>query len=106
MMTNSSTPPGFPSNHDRRWPRDHPAVHPNGAQGTPEDETLSQDLERTLFQALERLPEPHRQVILWRHRDKIDFGQIGERLHRTAEAARGFWLRSLELLTQELHQRP
>jgi RNA polymerase sigma-70 factor (ECF subfamily) len=58
------------------------------------------DLE--LEQALSRLPEDYREVILMRHRDKLSFAQIGEQTGRSADAARMCWTRAVKRLQSEL----
>jgi RNA polymerase sigma-70 factor (ECF subfamily) len=58
------------------------------------------DLE--LEQALSRLPEDYREVILLRHRDKLSFAEIGEQTNRSADAARMCWTRAVKRLQSEL----
>jgi len=41
-------------------------------------------------------------VIQWRNYDRASFEEIGQRLERSAEAARKLWVRAVELLQQEL----
>lgn len=52
--------------------------------------------------AMGRLPEHYRNVVVWRNYDRLPFDVIGERLERSAEAARKIWVRGIELLQQEL----
>jgi RNA polymerase sigma-70 factor (ECF subfamily) len=54
-----------------------------------------------LFNALARLPDHYRQVILLRHRDGLSYAEIGDIMKRTPEAVRKLWARGIELL-QEL----
>jgi len=58
------------------------------------------DLE--LDNALAKLPEDYREVILLRHRDKLSFAEIGERTGRSADAARMCWTRAVKRLQSEL----
>ena len=44
------------------------------------------------------LPEHYREVITWHQHDGLSFAEIGERLGRTAEAARLLWWRALQHL--------
>jgi RNA polymerase sigma-70 factor (ECF subfamily) len=60
----------------------------------------AQDLE--LDQALARLPEDYRTVILLRHRDKLAFAEIGAQTGRSADAARMLWTRAIKRLQSEL----
>lgn len=55
-----------------------------------------------LDRALEQLPEHYRQVILLRHQQHLPFEEIGQRLGRSAEAARKLWGRAVEQLQQIL----
>ena len=55
-----------------------------------------------LQQALHRLPEDYRQVILFRYQEQRSFEEIGQLLQRTLNAARLLWLRGVERLKQEL----
>lgn len=52
----------------------------------------------TLRHALQQLPEHYRQVIDWRNYERLSFAVIGERLGKSAEAARKVWARALEQL--------
>lgn len=63
-----------------------------------DQQTLSNRLEA----ALQRLPAPYRQVILWRNRDNWRFTEIGSRIDRSPDAARMLWTRAIRLLRQEL----
>ena len=58
------------------------------------------DLE--LEQALSRISEDYREVILLRHRDKLSFAEIGERTNRSADAVRMCWSRAVKRLQSEL----
>ena len=55
-----------------------------------------------LREALERLSEKHRSVILLRHEERLTFSEIGRRLTISEEAARKRWGRAVELLREEL----
>ncbi len=52
--------------------------------------------------ALARLPEDHRRVIELRNREGRPFGEIGDILGRSADAARMLWFRAVERLQREL----
>jgi RNA polymerase sigma-70 factor (ECF subfamily) len=53
-------------------------------------------------QALARLPEHYRSVIVWHHREGLTFAAIGARLNRSPDAARSLWWRALQHLKQVL----
>ncbi len=55
-----------------------------------------------LADALERLPEDYRQVIIWRHLERVKFSEIAARMGRTSGAVRMLWARALERLRIEL----
>ena len=52
--------------------------------------------------AIQKLPGHYQDVIQWRNYDRASFEDIGQRLERSAEAARKLWARAVELLQQEL----
>jgi RNA polymerase sigma-70 factor (ECF subfamily) len=76
-----------------------PSAAPSGIMGS-----SSKDLE--LDQALEKLPEDYRTVILLRHRDKLSFAEIGEQTGRSMDAARMLWTRAVKRLQGELSGEP
>lgn len=62
-----------------------------------------------LEQAVQRLPEHYRDVVLLYHRDHLSFEEIATRLNKSAEAVRKLWTRAVERLAAELktlHARP
>lgn len=65
---------------------------------SPQAVAISQEQHQALMRALERLPGPARDVIQWRNYDRCSFEEIGQRLGRSAEAARKVWVRALEQL--------
>jgi RNA polymerase sigma-70 factor (ECF subfamily) len=59
-----------------------------------------------LEQALGRLPDDYREVLVLRYQGDVSFEEIGRRLGRSANAARKLWLRALRKLEQELEAPP
>ncbi len=60
-----------------------------------------------LAQALARLPNEYRQVIVLRNLDLKPFAEIGALMQRSAEAARKLWVRAIAALSDEiLHTGP
>ena len=55
-----------------------------------------------LMDALERIPEHYRRVVVWHQYDRLTFEEIGGRLGRSAESARKLWSRALIRLAKEL----
>lgn len=74
----------------------------DAGQSSPSHVALSREKQERLEHALERLPEHYRQVILLRHRENLSFGDIGQALGKTDEAARKLWGRAVHQLQQEL----
>jgi RNA polymerase sigma-70 factor (ECF subfamily) len=69
---------------------------------SPCGEALSREERERLEDALLRLPELYRSVILWRHSEDLSFVEIGRRLGRSDEAARKLWARGLQKLQHEM----
>jgi RNA polymerase sigma-70 factor (ECF subfamily) len=55
-----------------------------------------------LERAVDRLPYHYRDVVLWRHRDRLSNQEIGRRMGRSEDAVRKLWVRALEMLADEL----
>src|SRR5262249_53246670 len=69
---------------------------------SPSQAAMRRERAERLEQALRRLPDPYRQVIVLRHREGRSFEEIGLVLDRSPEAARKLWVRALAQLQQEL----
>jgi RNA polymerase sigma-70 factor (ECF subfamily) len=78
------------------------ALHVPAPGPSPSSVVTDAEQDAALQGALERLPEPYRQVVLWRNYDRLPFEEIGRRLDRSAEAARKLWVRAIEQLQQSL----
>ena len=82
---------------------------PEGWEPSERDRTPSREVERreqynALREALARLPEKHRSVIVLRHEERLTFSQIGERSGISEDAARKRWGRAIELLRDALEE--
>jgi len=75
-----------------------------GTEDTPSTQVAFDEEVRSLYQAIEGLPEESRQVIIWRQWDRLSFVEIGRRLGRSEEAARKHYVRSLERLSDALEK--
>lgn len=73
---------------------------------TPSTHLARKEQAQALTDALSRLPEPYRQVIVWRQWDDLSFGEIAQRLGRSVDAARMMWWRAVERLQQEMGPPP
>ncbi|HEY7425384.1 MAG TPA: sigma-70 family RNA polymerase sigma factor [Gemmataceae bacterium] len=69
---------------------------------SPGSELIAREEASEVRQALEQLAEDHRQVILWRNWERLSFEDIGQRLGRSAEAARKLWTRAVDELAKTL----
>lgn len=56
--------------------------------------------------ALDRLPEDYRTVIVLREFQQLSFGMVAERMARTSGAVRMLWVRALERLRKEMESEP
>ncbi|APW63721.1 sigma-70 family RNA polymerase sigma factor [Paludisphaera borealis] len=78
---------------EREWPAESPS---------PSTSMATRELEEAILEAVARLPEHHREVVLWHHREHLPFDEIGRRLGVSTEAARKHWERALKGLRREL----
>jgi RNA polymerase sigma-70 factor (ECF subfamily) len=76
---------------------DWPACNPS-----PSTNLAAQEAEAALRSAMDCLAEHHRNVVLWHHRDRLPFEEVGRRLGVSADAARKHWERALKALRKEL----
>jgi RNA polymerase sigma-70 factor (ECF subfamily) len=67
-------------------------------QSTPSEQAVGAEQEALLAEALEKLPEDYREVILLRHLEGLTFPQIAERLGRTQDSVEKVWLRAVTRL--------
>ena len=72
---------------------------------SPSSNMIRHEEEGLLHQALNGLPEHYRQVVIWRHKEKQSYQEIGLRLNRSEEAARKLWVRAIEMLAERLSVR-
>jgi RNA polymerase sigma-70 factor (ECF subfamily) len=63
---------------------------------------MAQEQMQQLRQALERVPDDCRRVIILRYVEQYSFEEIGRLMERTPNAARLLWLRAIERVKQEL----
>jgi RNA polymerase sigma-70 factor (ECF subfamily) len=55
-----------------------------------------------LTEAVQRLPEHYRQIIVWRQADNLSFEEMASRLGRSVDAVRKLWWRAVQQLQREL----
>jgi RNA polymerase sigma-70 factor (ECF subfamily) len=75
-------------------------------QPSPGDATARQEDVRRVRAALDYLPAPYREVILWRNLEREPFAEIGRRLGRSETAAQKLWTRAIRALQQHLASPP
>jgi len=73
---------------------------------TPSDDALRNDADGVLARILRELPPVHRQVLYYRHAEKLSFPQIGQRINRSADATRMLWSRAIRTLAAQAQDLP
>ena len=73
---------------------------------SPSGEAIAREQGAAIEQALARLPEDHRRVILLRNLERLPFEEIGKQMGRSAEAVRRLWSRAIERVQHELEGTP
>jgi RNA polymerase sigma-70 factor (ECF subfamily) len=73
---------------------------------SPSGEAVAHEQAEALARAVQRLPPDYRQVLALRHEEQLTFEEIGQRMQRTANAARMLWLRAVERLQKEMGPSP
>lgn len=69
---------------------------------TPSQEVMALEQAQAVQQTLQGLPEDYRTVITLRYQEDLSFEEIGQRMQRSAEAARKLWWRAIERLQDEM----
>jgi RNA polymerase sigma-70 factor (ECF subfamily) len=91
---------------ERVLPADHLLQHTNGTRlavlTTPSGLMMADEQAALLRDAVARLPEEYQRVIALRFGERCSFEEIGQRMQRSANAARLLWLRSIERVKREM----
>jgi RNA polymerase sigma-70 factor (ECF subfamily) len=82
------------------WPKAGP---PDRGE-SPSSEASANERDRALQEALDRLPESYRQVIMLRNYECHTFEEAGERLGRSEGAIRKLWVRAIDRLRELLEK--
>jgi RNA polymerase sigma-70 factor (ECF subfamily) len=85
---------------------DTPLPEPAADTPSPSVEAMAHEQAVALRQALERLPEDYRQVIVLRYLEGRSFEEIGRLLNRSPDAARKLWARAMERFREEWEGAP
>jgi len=72
------------------------------AQSSPSLAAIRKERSLQLADALARLPEDYREVLILRHLEGLDFPDVAQRMNRSAGAVRVLWTRALKKLREEL----
>jgi RNA polymerase sigma-70 factor (ECF subfamily) len=92
---------GLPASDSAR-----PSLDLASPERTPGSEAVEREQRQALHQALERLPDHYRQVIVYRYLEERSFEDIGQLMERSAQAARKLWLRAMAQLKEEWEGSP
>jgi RNA polymerase sigma-70 factor, ECF subfamily len=71
---------------------------------SPSGQAMAREQAQAIEQALARLPEDYRQVIVWRYQQGRSIAEIAQQMQRSENAVRKLWLRAVERLQQEMEQ--
>ena len=69
---------------------------------TPSWQMMTEEQAQALWQAVDRLPDDYREVILLHHQEELPFGEVARLMDRSENAAEHLWLRAIERLRDEL----
>src|SRR5262249_31762968 len=81
-------------------------VEPSAGSTSPSGQALAHEQAEAVQQALARLPDDYRRVLLLRYQEELPFEEIARLLNRSANATRQLLLRAVERLHQELEGPP
>ena len=70
---------------------------------SPSGDAQQHEMEIALADHLAELPDDYRSVIVLRHIEDLSFDLIGEKLERSAGAARMLWLRAIQALRERMN---
>jgi RNA polymerase sigma-70 factor (ECF subfamily) len=73
---------------------------------TPSERVMAQERAAAVQQALGRLPEDYRQILLLRYQEQLSFEEIGHRLARSGNAAEKLFARAVRCMRRELEAAP
>jgi RNA polymerase sigma-70 factor (ECF subfamily) len=71
-------------------------------QSSPSQRAAHREQAVLLAEALERLPESYRDVLILRHLEGLTFPEVARRLDRTVDSVKGLWTRALDQLRRSL----
>lgn len=74
----------------------------SGSDPSPSEQIRRRESDILIWQAVERLSDDHRTIILLKQQRGLSFVEIGERMQRSADAVRMLWSRALVALGEQL----
>jgi RNA polymerase sigma-70 factor (ECF subfamily) len=72
------------------------------SQSSPSQQASRREQAVLLADALERLPEDYRGVVILRHLEQLSFPEVAQRMGRTVDSVEKLWIRALGRLRREL----
>lgn len=69
-------------------------------QSTPSEQAVKREQGVLLADALARLPDDYREVIILRHLEELTFPEVATRMERTLDSVQKLWVRALARLRQ------
>lgn len=69
-------------------------------EGTPSQQVVQREQGVLLAEALAKLPDNYREVIVLRHLEELTFPEVAQRLERTENSVQKIWVRALAKLRQ------
>jgi RNA polymerase sigma-70 factor (ECF subfamily) len=72
------------------------------AQSSPSQQAVRREQSVLLAEALARLPEPWRDLLILRHLEGLTFPEVAQRLGRTLDSVKKQWPRALASLRREM----
>jgi RNA polymerase sigma-70 factor (ECF subfamily) len=82
----------------------HAGYEPADSGETPSEQLLRRERELLIADALAQLDPDHREVILLRNLQQLDFEEVARRMNRSRPAVQMLWMRALRKLQQSLSQ--
>jgi RNA polymerase sigma-70 factor, ECF subfamily len=82
-----------------------PSRDPPDPGESPSEQIVRKELEWQVAEALGRLTEDHREVILLRNLERLPFDEVAARMSRSRPAAQMLWMRAMQALQLVLAER-
>jgi RNA polymerase sigma-70 factor (ECF subfamily) len=73
-------------------------------QSTPSQHVAQREQGVLLAEALSRLPDDYREVVVLRHFEELTFPEVARRMERTVDSVQKLWVRALATLKQSMQE--